>query len=61
MIWKIARRKHNVVFVFGKQAKVLRKMIDSAAVPDRMALEKETDSGMARRQSVSGVVKLHEL
>ena len=26
MIWKITRRKHNVVFVFGKQAKVLREM-----------------------------------
>lgn len=43
MIWKITRRKHNVVFVFGKQAKVLREMLDSAVVPDRTALEKEAD------------------
>lgn len=43
MIWRIARRKHNVVFVFGKQARALRKMLDSAAVPDRTALEKEAD------------------
>ena len=28
MIWRIARRKHNVVLVFGKQAKVLREMLD---------------------------------
>lgn len=43
MIWRIARRKHNVVLVFGKQAKVLREMLDSAVVPDRTALEKEAD------------------
>ena len=43
MIWKITRRKHNVVFVFGKQAKLLREMLDSAVVPDRTALEKEAD------------------
>ena len=43
MIWRIARRKHNVVFVFGKQARALRKMLDSAVVPDRTALEKEAD------------------
>lgn len=43
MIWKIGRRKHNVVFVFGKQAKVWREMLDSAAVPDRTALEQEAD------------------
>ena len=45
MIWKITRRKHNVVFVFGKQAKVLREMLDSAVVPDRTALEKRTEDG----------------
>lgn len=43
MIWRIARRRHNIVFVFGKQAKVLREMLDSAVVPDRTALEKEAD------------------
>ena len=43
MIWKITRRKHNVVFVFGKQAKVLREMLGSAVVPDRTTLEKEAD------------------
>lgn len=43
MIWRIARRRHNVVLFFGKQAKVLREMLDSAAVPDRTALEKEAD------------------
>lgn len=43
MIWKIARRKHNVVLFFGKQAKVLREMLDSAVVPDRTALEQEAD------------------
>ena len=37
MIWRIARRRHNIVFVFGKQAKVLREMLDSAVVPDRTA------------------------
>ena len=40
MIWKITRRKHNVVFVFGKQAK---EMLGSAVVPDRTTLEKEAD------------------
>lgn len=43
MIWRIARRKHNIVLVFGKQAKILREMLDSAVVPDRTALEKEAD------------------
>ena len=43
MIWRIARRKHNIVLVFCKQAKVLREMLDSAVIPDRTALEKEAD------------------
>ena len=43
MIWRIARRRHKIVSVFGKQAKVLREMLDSAVVPDRTALEKEAD------------------
>ena len=43
MIWRIARRKHNIVLVFGKQAKILREMLDSAVVPDRTALEQEAD------------------
>lgn len=41
MICKIGRHRHNVVF--GKQAKILREMLDSAVVPDRTALEKEAD------------------
>lgn len=40
MIWKIGRRRHNVVLVFGKQAKIMREKLDSAAVPDRTALER---------------------
>ena len=43
MIWRIARRKLNFVLVFGKQAKILREMLDSAVVPDRTALEQEAD------------------
>lgn len=43
MIWKIGRRRHNVVLVFGKQAKIMREMLDSAVVPDRTALEQEAD------------------
>ena len=43
MIWRIARSKHNIVLVFGKQAKILREMLDSAVVSDRTALEKEAD------------------
>ena len=43
MIWRISRRKHNIVLVFGKQAKILREMLDSAVVPDRTALEQEAD------------------
>ena len=43
MIWRIARRRHTLVCVFGQQAKVLREMLDSAVVPDRTALEKEAD------------------
>ena len=43
MIWRIARRRHNIVLVFGKQAKILREMLDSAVVPDRTALEQEAD------------------
>ena len=43
MIWRIARRKHNIVLVFVKQAKILREMLDSAVVPDRTALEQEAD------------------
>ena len=41
MIWKITRRKHNVVFVFGKQAKVLREMLGSAVVPGRHLKRKQ--------------------
>ena len=43
MIWRIARRKHNIVLAFGKQAKILREMLDSAVVSDSTALEKEAD------------------
>ena len=43
MIWRIARRKHNIVLVLGKHEKILREMLDSAVVPDGTALEQEAD------------------
>ena len=43
MILRISRRKHNEVFIFGKHAKAMREMLETAVVPDRTALDKEAD------------------